>query len=135
VVLSIKETNLEARAGGIVLVAHPEFGMGVEFLQTTAAQHDQVQGLVKSLRASKDKSPDIQVVPDGLETPAPDGSLHMYQAFAGERSASGTPVAENKDTLVELFRLKFQVPVEKFLEQMREQRTSLGARSHAKASP
>jgi hypothetical protein len=59
----------------------------------------------------------------------------MYQAFAGERSASGTPVAENKDTLVELFRLKFQVPVEKFLEQMREQRTSLGARSHAKASP
>ena len=135
VVLSIKETNLEARAGGIVLVAHPEFGMGVEFLQTTSAQHDQVQGLVKSLRASKDKSPDIQVVPDGLETPAPDGSLHMYQAFAGERSASGTPVAENKDTLVELFRLKFQVPVEKFLEQMREQRTSLGARSHAKASP
>jgi hypothetical protein len=57
----------------------------------------------------------------------------MYQAFGGERSASGTPVAESKDNLVELFRHKFQVPVEKFLEQMREQRT-LEARSHAKAS-
>src|SRR5208337_752828 len=32
VILSIKTSDLEVRAGGVVLVAHSEFGMGVEFL-------------------------------------------------------------------------------------------------------
>ena len=32
-VLSIKSKSMEVRAAGIVLVAHPEFGMGVEFLR------------------------------------------------------------------------------------------------------
>ncbi len=36
VILKIKTGDLEVRAGGVVLVAHPEFGMGVEFLQSTS---------------------------------------------------------------------------------------------------
>jgi c-di-GMP-binding flagellar brake protein YcgR len=130
VVLSIKTGDLEARAGGIVLVAHPEFGMGVEFLQTSPAQRDQVQRLIKTLRNTKDKSPELQVEPDGLETPAPDGSLTMYQAFPSEGiTLQPAKVSANKDTLVELFRHKFQVPVEIFLEQMRVQRHSVEAHS------
>lgn len=129
VVLSIKSGNVEAHAGGIVLVAHPEFGMGVEFLQSAPAQHEQVQRLVKMLRASKDKSPELQVEPDGLETPAPDGSLSMYQAFASEGIALQPAVRETDDRLVELFRHKFQIPVETFMEQMREQRHSAQASS------
>jgi c-di-GMP-binding flagellar brake protein YcgR len=124
VVLSIKTANLERRAGGIVLVAHPEFGMGVEFLQTSSAQHDQVQSLIKTLQASKDKSPEIQVEPDGLETPSPDGSLTMYQVFPA--APSKTP---SEDKLVNLFRNKFQVPVESFLTEMQQGRHSVGAHS------
>lgn len=124
VVLSIKSANQEARAGGIVLVAHPEFGMGIEFLQSSPAQHEQVKQLVKTLRASKEKNPELQVEPDGLETPAPDGSLHMYQAFASEGIALQPAVSQTNDKLVELFRHKFQIPVESFLQQMREQHHS-----------
>jgi len=116
VVLSIKTTELEVRAWGLVLVAHPEFGMGVEFLQSTAEQRDRVHCMITTLRANGDKSPEILVEPEGLERSTPD---------AGAGSANppaATNVSGNDDTLVELFRHKFQVPVESFLQQMREQR-------------
>ena len=112
VVLSIKTADLEVHAGGVVLVAHPEFGMGVEFLQTTTEQRDQVHRMITTLRANGDKSPEIQVEPDGLETPSADGSLATFPA-------SATKVSATDDTLVDLFRHKFQVPVETFLQQMR----------------
>jgi hypothetical protein len=114
VVLSIKTADLQIQTGGVVLVAHPEFGMGVEF-QTTPEQRDHVHRVITTLRANGDKSPEIQVEPNGLETPLPDGSLAASPASAGE--LFGTD-----DTLVDLFRHQFQVPVESFLQQMREQR-------------
>ncbi len=114
VFLKIKTADLEIRAGGLVLVAHPEFGMGVEFLQTTPEQRDQVLRLITTLRANPDKSPELQVEPDGLETPSSDDSVAM--------SKSGTEDSGAKDALVDLFRHKFQMPVETFMEQMREQR-------------
>src|ERR1700682_6338767 len=73
VVLSMKTADLEVHAGGVVLVAHPEYGMGVVFLQTTTEQRDQVHRMITTLRTNGDKSPEIQVEPDGLETPLPDG--------------------------------------------------------------
>ena len=121
VVLSIKTADLEVRTGGSVLVAHPEFGMGVEF-QTTPEQRDHVHRVITTLRASGDKSPEIQVEPDGLETPSRDGSLAMPPA-------SETEVSGTDDALVDLFRHKFQVPVETFLQQMREQRQAVESRS------
>ena len=117
VVLSIKTADLEVQTGGVVLVAHPEFGMGVEF-QTTPEQRDHVHRVITTLRANGDKSPEIQVEPNGLETPAADGSLTM--------SASAT---ETDDALVDLFRHEFQVPVESFLQQMREQRQAVDSHS------
>jgi DNA-binding response OmpR family regulator len=127
VILSIKTADLVVRAGGIVLVAHPEYGMGVEFLRTTAEQQDQALRMTTTLRANEDKSPELQVEPDGLETPSPDGSLAMFQSSATQ--ASTTEVPGNRDALVDLFRHKFQVPVETFLQQMREQRQSVEAHS------
>lgn len=129
VVLSLKSTNLEARAGGIVLVAHPETGMGVEFLQTTPAQQEQVQRLMKAIRTNKEKSPEIQVEPDGLETPAPDGSLTMFQAFGTEGISVKVAAPKTDDKLLDLFRNKFQIPVETFMEQMRERRHSVEVHS------
>src|ERR1700687_475702 len=117
VVLSIKTADLEVQTGGVVLVAHPEFGMGVKF-QTTPEQRDHVHRVITTLRANGE-SPEIQVEPNGLETPAPDGSLATSPASA----------TETDDTLVDLFRHKFQVPVETFLQQMREQRQAVESHS------
>ena len=127
VILSIKTADLEVRAGGVVLVAHPEFGMGVEFLQTTTEQRDQVLRMITTLRANGDKSPALQVEPDGLETPLPDDGLATFQASGTQ--ASATEVSGTEDTLVDLFRHKFQVPVETFLQQMREERQSVESHS------
>ena len=121
VVLLIKTADLEVQTGGVVLVAHPEFGMGVEF-QTTPEQRDHVHRVITTLRATGDKSPEIQVEPNGLETPSPDGSLATSPASLGK-----VPVTD--DTLVDLFRHQFQVPVESFLQQMREQRQAVGSHS------
>src|SRR5271163_2744059 len=126
VILKIKTANLEVRAGGVVLVAHPEFGMGVEFLQTTTEQRDQVHGMITTLRTNGDKSPELQVEPEGLETA--DG-FARFQIVASQAAAGEAPgtneVSAADDSLVELFRQQYQIPVEVFLQQMREQRQSV----------
>ncbi len=122
VILSMKTADLVVRAGGVVLVAHPEFGMGMEFLQSTTEQREQAQRMIKILRASADKSPELQVEPDGLETSSPDDSVDAFQA-------SATKVPGTEDALVDLFRRKFEVPVETFLQQLRAQRVSIESHS------
>jgi DNA-binding response OmpR family regulator len=121
VILSIKTANLEVRGKGFVLVAHPEFGMGVEFLQKSAEQREQAKHLITALRA-KGATPELQVDPEGLERSSPDD--HPAKAEASMKEASGT-----EDALVALFRHNFQLPVETFMEQIREQRQSVESRS------
>src|SRR5580658_891894 len=115
VTVSMKTADVQFRAAGVVLVAHPEFGMGMEFLQSTPEQREQMQRMIETLRAGADKSPELQVEPDGLEPSFIEGSVGAFQASA--RTASGC-----EDALVDLFRQKFEMPVETFLQQMREQR-------------
>jgi len=132
VMLSIKTSDLEVHAEGIVLVAHPEFGMGVEFLQTTPEQRDRVHRMITTLRANPDNSPELLVEPQGLETSLADGDSTAFQMSASTTStdhASTAGPAESglgEDALVDLFRHNFQVPVDAFLQQMREQRQSVG---------
>ncbi len=110
VTLSMKSGHAKLRAGGVVRVTHPEFGMGVEFIQATTEQHGHVHRMIETLRSNGEKSPELQVEPDGLE--------HC------EASAQA-PTTGTDDTLLELFRHKSQIPIEAFLEQMREQRQTL----------
>ena len=138
VALSIKTSDLEVHAEGVVLVAHPEFGMGVEFLQTTNEQRNQVHGMITMLRANPDKSPELQVEPQGLETSFTDGDYGKFQVLAspspGEASASETSESmegpATDDPLVDLFRQKFEMPVDTFLERMREQRQTVESHSN-----
>ena len=113
VILSMKSGDAHLRAGGLIRVTHPEFGMGVEFLQTTPEQHDHVHRMIETLRSSGEKSPELMVQPDGLETSLP-------SEVSIEPQVPGL-----EDTLLELFRQKSHVAVETFLEQMREQRHTL----------
>jgi PilZ domain len=105
--LSMKKNDIALRAGGVVRIVHPEFGMGVEFIQSTTQQHDQVHQLIELLRASGEKSPELLVEPDGLEPVLPE-------------SAS---LPSTGDSLLELFHLK--IPLDDFLDRMREQRQTL----------
>ena len=139
VILSIKTSDIEVRAGGMVLVAHPEFGMGVEFLQTTAEQRDHVHRMITILRANPDRSPELLVEPQGLETSFGDGDPGRLQIAASqisETQASSTLASAvtasdgaSDDALVDLFRNKFQVPVDSFLQQMRAQRQAVESHS------
>src|SRR6202522_4395293 len=134
VILSIRSGDLQIHAGGVVLVAHPEFGMGVEFLQTTTEQRDHVHQMIKTLRENADKPPALQVEPEGRETSALGDSFGRFEILATQssaREASGNnAISENEDTLIELFRHKFEIPVESFLQQMREQRHSVETHSN-----
>jgi PilZ domain len=121
VVLSVKADDLEIRAVGIVLVAHPEFGMGIEFLRATPEQSEQAERIAAILRVNEDKHPEIQVLPDGLEPPSAYDNLATLQT-------SATSMSGAEDPLVDLFRQQFQVPVQTFLETMREQRHALDSR-------
>jgi hypothetical protein len=95
------------RADGVVRLAHPEFGMGIEFLQATAERQDHVRKLVEALRASAE-NPEVQVEPNGLES-----------STTGEAAAS--PSTRASDSLVNLFRQQSQVSVEVFLQHMQQQ--------------
>jgi hypothetical protein len=134
VILSIKSGDLELHAGGVVLVMHPEFGMGVQFLQSTAEQREHVHRMISALRAGGDQSPQLQVQADGLEsrseTQSARESFGRFQVFANQVSETDVPGGEDsgtRDALVDLFRDKYQEPVEAFLQQMREQRASAHA--------
>jgi hypothetical protein len=109
VTLSVRTGSLEVYARGVVRLAHPEFGMGVEFLLTTPEQQDQVRNLIETLRSSGE-SPELQVVPDGLE----EGS--------GEKSARSVTQPALDDPLVDLFRHQSDLAVDVFLHQMQQQR-------------
>jgi len=119
VTLSINDAGVKIHAAGIVLVVHPEFGMGVEFLQATTEHRDRALRLITALRANEDKSPELQVEPDGLDTSSPEDGMVAVQA-----SATGSA---SEDGLLDLFRYQFQAPVETFMRHMREQRQSTPA--------
>jgi c-di-GMP-binding flagellar brake protein YcgR len=114
VVLSTKSAGLEVHAYANVLVAHPEFGMGVEFIHATSEQREQAHQMIEILRTHQDREPELQVSPDGLETSSVD--------------TSATSKTETGDALVDLFRQNAQVPVEAFLQQMEQQRQALESR-------
>jgi PilZ domain len=121
VVLTAKTPEGEVHAGGIVLVAHPEFGMGIEFLRANSEQADKAQRMISILHVNEDKHPEVLVTPDGLEPPTAEDSLATLQTSPTEGSGSS-------DALVDLFRQQFQVPVESFLQTMKEQRQALDSR-------
>lgn len=106
VILGLQIADVDVRAGGVVRVVHPEFGMGVEFLQATQTQQDQVHQIIDALRSHGQESLQLQVEPDGLETASP------------EDSATALPNTE--DPLVDLFRSKSQDPAEVFLQEMEQ---------------
>jgi len=115
IALSMSAADFQMHATGIVRVMHPEFGMGVEFEQSTEGQRDNVRTLIEKLRETGEQSPKLHVLPELLEP-----SSREQSALAGSFDLAG-------DSLVELFRQKSEVPVEVFLAEMRQQRQAASA--------
>jgi hypothetical protein len=95
--------------------------MGIEFLRANSEQADKAQRMISILHVNEDKHPEVLVTPDGLEPPTAEDSLATLQTSPTEGSGS-------VDALVDLFRQQFQVPVESFLQTMKEQRQALDSR-------
>jgi PilZ domain len=102
VILSVPSITAPVRGNGIVRLAHPEFGMGIEFLQSTPEQQEQTRRMVEALREGVEV--DVFVEPDGLES----GSEE-------KPSAGHSP---NSDELIHLFRQQARASVEVFLEKL-----------------
>ncbi|MGA9355637.1 MAG: PilZ domain-containing protein [Terriglobales bacterium] len=105
VILSLPNASPAIHAGGVVRLAHPEFGMGIEFLHSTPEQKEYVGRIVEAMRDGGD-SFDLHVEPDGLET--------------GQEESPIVPHSPAEDALVHLFRLQARAPVEVFLEHLHQ---------------
>jgi DNA-binding response OmpR family regulator len=108
IILSLKAGTEKLRADGVVLVMHPEVGMGVEFTQTTAQQHEQVERLIHALSNGNAALAELLVEPEGLET--------------GEPVRASKPRAAAEDPLLELFRRSTELTSQAFHSELRRQR-------------
>lgn len=105
ILLTIPSAPGNVQVVGLVRVAHPEFGMGVELMQATPAHQAQLQKFIAALMNAGEVLPDIMVQPEGLE----DGDK-----FAG--------VAGAADPLLSFFRNRAGLPPEAFIRELRNQR-------------
>lgn len=68
VALSMRAGKVEVRAQGLVRVMHPDKGMGVEFIQTTAQCRAAVEKFLQVLHENRTLSPELLVEPEGLNS-------------------------------------------------------------------
>ncbi|HTR65445.1 MAG TPA: PilZ domain-containing protein [Terriglobales bacterium] len=107
VTLSVPSGEKQVQVEGIVRVAHPEIGMGVEFAQGGAKQIQQVQAFIVALMSSGSEIPELQVQPEGLEASLPQPA----------KSRAG-----HLDPLLDLFVSKAFLPAEEFQVELLKQR-------------
>lgn len=112
--LCFKTAELEVHTEGMVRVAHPEHGMGVEFPSRTADQRAQVENLIHFLRSSRDASPELMISPRALVA-------DLTQFENGEPADSSS---EMEDQLLELLRRGTSLHQDEFLAELRHQRSA-----------
>ena len=67
IILSMHVAGVQFRAEGVVLVMHPDLGMGVEFTQTTEPQREHLEKFIHALTNSNGVLPELMVEPEGLD--------------------------------------------------------------------
>jgi c-di-GMP-binding flagellar brake protein YcgR len=108
IILSMNVGDEPLRAEGVVLVMHPEVGMGVEFTQTTAQERVCVERFIHALADGNGPVPELLVEPEGLET--------------GEPASASKTLATGEDPLLELFRRSADLTSKAFHSELRKQR-------------
>jgi CheY-like chemotaxis protein len=117
--LCFKTGELEVHTEGMVRVAHPAHGMGVEFPSRTAEQRAQVENLINFLRSSRDTTPELMISPRALVA-------DLTQFENGEPADASS---ELEDLLLELLRRGTALQQEEFLAELHHQRSPEGVAS------
>jgi len=108
VVLSVQAGGKQVQVEGIVRVAHPELGMGVEFVQAAESQKQLVDSFIQALMAG-DEVPELMVQPEGLEGSPPQPVFRP---------------GEPPDPLLDLFRFKSALPAPEFQAELLKRRNT-----------
>ncbi len=111
--LCFKTGELEVHTEGMVRVAHPGQGMGIEFPSRTSEQREQVEKLINFLRSGADTTPELMIAPRALVA-------DLAQFESGEPSSDSS---EMEDQLLELLRRGTTLQQEEFLAELRHQRS------------
>src|SRR5260370_22082289 len=80
ITLSMRAAGMELRTEGVVRVMHPDQGMGVEFTQATPEHRAALEKFLGVLTDNRELSPELLVVPEGLEVdpqPASNGEAGL----------------------------------------------------------
>jgi len=112
--LCLKYDKMEVHTEGMVRVAHPGHGMGVEFPSRTPEQRAQVGNLIDVLRSSPDAAPDLTISPKALLA-----DLNQFEPGDQNRDESAEDM---EDPLLELLRRGTSLQQEDFLAELRHQR-------------
>jgi DNA-binding response OmpR family regulator len=112
--LCLKTAELEVHTEGMVRVAHPGHGMGVEFPSRTAEQRAQVANLINFLRQGPSAMPELIISPRALVA-----DLNQFES-ADKLVAEANE--ELEDALLELLRRGAALQQEEFLSELRQQR-------------
>lgn len=112
--LCLKTEEMEVHTEGMVRVAHPGHGMGVEFPSRTAEQRAQVANLIAFLRSSPESMLELIISPRALVADA-------TQFEPADRVEE--PGDELEDPLLELLRRGMDLQQDDFLSELRHQRS------------
>lgn len=109
----LKTKEMEVHTEGMVRVAHPGHGMGVEFPSRTQEQRAQVGNVIDFLRNSPNAMPELCISPKALVADA--------TQFEPDKNAKDVP-EEMEDPLLELLRRGATLQQEEFLAELQHQR-------------
>jgi CheY-like chemotaxis protein len=113
--LCLKANELEVHTEGMVRVAHPGHGMGVEFPSRTPEQRAQVGNLIEFLRNCPATMLDLIISPRALVA-----DLTQFEPGDNKAQESGD---EFEDPLLELLRRGGSLQQDDFLSELRQQRS------------
>jgi CheY-like chemotaxis protein len=119
--LCLKAQDLEVHTEGMVRVAHPGHGMGVEFPSRTPEQRAQVEDLIKFLRSCPATLLEMSISPRALVA---DLTQFEHAETKVESFGGGDEVSdEMEDPLLELLRRGTTLQQDDFLSELRHQRS------------
>jgi CheY-like chemotaxis protein len=115
--LCLKTDEMAVHTEGMVRVAHPGYGMGVEFPSRTPEQRAQVGNLISFLRGCPESMLEMSVSPRALTA-----DVTQFESAPD----AGNEVSEDEylqDPLLELLRQASAMQEDEFLEELRRQRS------------
>jgi DNA-binding response OmpR family regulator len=115
--LCLRTDEMAVHTEGMVRVAHPGHGMGVEFPSRTPEQRAQVGNLISFLRGCPESMLEMSVSPRALTA-----DLSQFESLPEDVNETGEE-EEMQDPLLELLRQATTMQEDDFLQELRRQRS------------